>query len=73
LEIGFGVLYLGLAGLVALLLIRVRNAPRGGQHLSGRSVGSPRWLPSKVVMPLAIAACLSTGVLWLLRGLGRLR
>ena len=71
LEIGFGVLYLGLAGLVALLLIKVRNAPRGGQHLPGRSVGSPRWQLWKVVMPLAIAVCALSGVLWLLRGLGR--
>jgi hypothetical protein len=73
LEIGIGVLHLGLGGLIAWLLVQARHAPRGGRHLPAGLAGSPRWQLWKVLLPVGLALFMANGALWLPRGFDRLR
>jgi hypothetical protein len=68
LEVGIGVLYLGLGGLIGWLLVPARRAPRGGRHLPAGLARSPGWQRWKVLLPVALALFLANGALWLLRG-----
>lgn len=73
LEIGLGMLFLAYAGVVAWVLVRVRHAPPGGRHLPAGLAPPARLRRAKVLLTVASAAMLANGVLWLLRGFGRVR
>jgi len=73
LEIGLGVLFVALAGVVAWLLAWVRHAPPGGRHLPGGLAPSARLRRANVLLAVGSAVMLANGVLWLLRGFGRVR
>jgi hypothetical protein len=73
LEIGLGVLFLASAAVAAWVLVRARHAPPGGRHLPAGLAPSARLRRAKVLLTVGSAVMLANGVLWLLRGFGRVR